>query len=330
MNIINPTPSPTCTDTDLVVECAVPLADKTWFKTGGIATFFCEPTTAQEFQQALEFAREFRAPIFVLGEGANVLISDEGFDGLVIRPYLMHTHHTVVDAHTAHVHTGAGTSMHDLILYCLEHNLLGLEEFSGIPGTVGGSLYINLHYFEFLLEQFLVTADIIDRATGTVSTVTPDWFCFGYNQSKLQEHNHYVVNATFKLRRGTDLETAYAEGRRIEIIRHRKSRYPAANTCGSFFRNFLPHEVTLESNGKKMIYVAYYLDKIGVKGTLLFGDAVVSYQHANMLVNRGKATSSDLITLARMMQELVLKQFGIVPRPECLLIGFDEYPLLKP
>lgn len=313
----------------LVITHNVSLADKNWFRTGGPARFFCEPTTAAEFQHALAYAHEHNLALFVLGEGANVLISDAGFNGLVIHPKLTTITHTPIDALHAHVTAGAGTSIHDLIVYCLDHNLVGLEEFSGIPGTLGGSIYINLHYFEFLLSHFLINATIINRETGQVQMVAPEWFGFGYNTSKLQEHTWYVVDATLKVRSVDAIETAYAKGRRTEIIRHRKSRYPAQNTCGSFFRNFHADEVTLESNGKKMIYVAYYLDKIGVKGALTSGDAIVSYQHANMLVNRGNATSSDLINLARTMQELVLKEFGIIPRPECLLIGFDEYPLLK-
>ena len=82
------------------------------------------------------------------------------------------------------------------------------------------------------------------------------------------------------------------------------------------------------SNNKKIIYVAYYLDKIGVKGHLRVGDAIVSHQHANMIVNQGNATSTDIITLARTMQELVQKEFGIIPQPECRLIGFKKNPLL--
>src|SRR5690606_7761801 len=101
-----------------------------------------------------------------------------------------------------------------------------------------------------------------------------------------------------------------------------------ANTCGSFFRNFLPHEVTLEIHDKKIIFVAYYLDKIGIKGSLQKGGALVSRQHANMIVNTGNATSSDVIAIALEMQKLVYEQFGIIPQPECQLVGFKEYPLL--
>jgi UDP-N-acetylmuramate dehydrogenase len=254
-------------------------------------------------------------------------MSDEGFEGLVVQPNLNEIQ-ILSSPDQVLVKAGAGASMHDLILFCLENSIIGLEEFSGIPGTVGGSLYINLHYYEFLLEQFLLSATVLNKKTNQHSIVTPDWFAFGYNKSKLQEEQYYLLDATFILKKATDLETAFARGRRKEIIRHREKRYPSKNTCGSFFRNFLDHEVTLMSNNKKIIYVAYYLDKIGVKGHLRVGDAIVSHQHANMIVNQGNATSTDIITLARTMQELVQKEFGIIPQPECRLIGFKKNPLL--
>lgn len=289
---------------------------------------YAEPKTAQEFAAALAYAQQHNLPLFVLGQGANILISDEGFDGLVIRPQLTDTAITEIDAGNILLTAGAGTTMADLITYCLSNNITGLEEFSGIPGTVGGSVYINLHYYEFLLEQFLVSARIIHKTTGEIQTVDRAWFNFGYDESTLMHEEYFLVDATFALKKVTKIEAAYARGRSVEIIRHRVKRYPATHTCGSFFRNFHDHEVTLMSNNKKMIYIAYYLDKIGVKGQLAVGDAIVSYQHANMLVNRGNATSTDIIMLVRTMQELVKKEFGIVPQPECRLIGFKEYPLL--
>ncbi len=312
-----------------LIQENIPLKDKNWFQTGGPARYFAEPTNAQEFAQALDFARTQQLPIFVLGQGANILISDEGFDGLVIRPQLTQITHVIHNDEVL-VHAGAGVTMDALIEYCLTHNILGLEEFSGIPGTVGGSVYINLHYFQFLLEQFLLDAQVINHLDSTVKNVTPAWFNFGYNQSTLLAQEYYLISATFRLKKATDLEVAFARGRRVEIIRHRAARYPNKNTCGSFFRNFYPEEVAefIAGTDKKLIFVAYYLDKIGVKGVLSVGDAVVSHQHANMLVNKGNATSTDLITLARTMQELVQKQFGIVPQPECQLVGFKECPLL--
>lgn len=310
------------------IQTNVSLKDKNWFKTGGKAAYYSEPTTIDEFQLSLAFAGQFGLPIFVLGEGANILISDDGFEGLVIRPALKNISITEQNDNYALVKAGAGVRFDDLIEYCLGNNLIGLEDFSGIPGTVGGSVFINIHYFEFLLSSFLTSATIICKKTGTTQTVTPEWFNFGYDYSSLHSEDFYLVDATFKLNCTDSLNASFARGRRVEIIKHRLRRYPNAGTCGSFFRNFHDHEVTLINNGKKVIFVAYYLDKVGVKGALKCGDASVSYQHANMLVNNGQASTGDIINIARTMQEKVQAEFGITPQAECVLVGFKEYPLL--
>ena len=313
----------------LLITANEPLAQKNWFGTGGPARFYCEPTNAQQFQEAIVYASTHSLDLFILGQGANILISDEGFDGLVIRPMLTAITTVSTTQNSALVKADAGVTMPNLIDYCLNNNLLGLEEFSGIPGTVGGSVYINLHYFEFLLANFLVSAQVLHKKTGILEVVDAQWFNFGYNDSQLHKKDYFLVNATFKLNCATDEQTAFAKGRKTEIIRHRAHRYPQVRTCGSFFRNFFPDEVTLEVDNKKIIFVAYYLDKIGVKGTLRSGNAIVSPQHANMIVNLGSATSTDIITLAREMQKLVQEKFGILPQAECQLIGFKKHPLLR-
>jgi UDP-N-acetylmuramate dehydrogenase len=304
------------------------LKDKNWFKTGGHARFFCAPTTPTEMKEACLWANEHKQPRYILGEGSNILISDEGFDGLIIQPKITSIEQTNQINDTVYVTIGSGLSMDNAIQWCLLHSIIGLEEFSGIPGTIGGSVYINLHYYQFLLEHFLHSAQVMDVHTGITQTVQKEWFNFGYNQSTLQQKHHILLNATFILKKVSDIEIAYAQGRRAEIIRHRIARYPNKNTCGSFFRNFHDDEVTIINNGKKMIYVAYYLDKIGVKGSLHVGDAIVSYQHANMIVNKGNATSTDIIELARCMQKKVYDCFEIIPQPECQFVGFNYNPLL--
>ncbi len=318
----------------LCVQENISLADKNWFGTGGPARFFAEPRDEAELQDLLCWATACSLPLFILGSGANVLISDQGFDGLVLR-YAFKTiglpsKPDFFDPSTSKVllEVGAGITIDELITWCLDNNFLGLEEFSGIPGTVGGSVFINLHYFEFLLSQFLVRARVMDTRNGQIHEVSVDWFNFGYNESKLQEQNFILLTATFALNEAKEAQIAYARGRRAEIIRHRQKRYPSQKTCGSFFRNFLTSEVGLEINGQKMIYVAYYLDKIGVKGALRIGGAVVSYQHANMLINEGHATSTDIVMLARTMQQMAYEAFKIILKAECRLIGFEEYPLL--
>ncbi len=310
----------------LIIQENVSLADKNTFRTGGNARFYCTPTTAEQFAQALQFAANKNLEIFVLGGGANILVSDQGFSGLVIHPALTDIATHDLDETTALVKAGAGTSIDNLIQYCLAHNILGLEEFSGIPGNVGGAVYINLHYYEFLLEQFLVSATLINKKTGAIVTVDTAWFNFGYDQSKLQEKDFFVIDATFKLKKSDTITIAHARGRYQEIVRHRHRRYPYENTCGSFFRNFYPEEVA--HTEKKLIYVAYYLDKLGIKGELSVGGAIISHQHANMIVNHKNGTSADILGLTLMMQQLVNDEFGMKPQPECQLLGFDTNPFL--
>lgn len=336
---------------NMTIEQNVSLNDKNWFQTGGAAKFYAEPKSENDFAKCISFANKNNLEIFVLGLGANVLISDDGFDGLVIRPALKEI---VIEnlngltkdfiscqardknsqnkpvQETAIVTAGAGATLDQLINFCFDNNIIGLEEFSGIPGTVGGSVYINVHYFKYFLSDFLESAKVINAKTGNVKTVDKSWFNFGYDSSQLLNKNEFLVNATFCFKKASDLETAYARGRHTEIVRHRVSRYPATHTCGSFFRNFHDNEVTqtIAGTNNKLIFIAYYFDKLGIKGELKVGDAVVSHKHANMLVNNGNATSTDIINLARKMQELVKENFGIIPQAECQLVGFKQYPLL--
>lgn len=312
----------------MIIQNHIPLADKTWFNTGGNAHFFTQPTTPEDFCNALMFAQRHNLETFILGKGANILVSDNGFNGMVIQPQLSNITILPSNASTLYVKAGAGVCIQDLITHCLNHNLIGLEEFSGIPGTVGGSVYINIHYFEFLLSQFLVKASVIHKKTGKLHSVDNRWFRFGYDQSKLQEGSYYLVDATFKLTQANATQAAYAQGRRDEIIRHRTRRYPTKNTCGSFFRNFTKEELRSMNPKHSLPYVAYYLDLLGIKGKLRRGGAHVSAQHANMIVTNETGTSADVIAVARNMQEQMLDTFGLLPQPECQLIGFDHHPLL--
>lgn len=306
------------------IQQNIPLKNKNWFQTGGNARFYCEPENEIDFQEALNPAKENNLDLFVLGSGANILISDNGFDGLVIKPKL-----NKIQINQDLVTAQAGVAIEELINYSLENNLAGLEEFAGIPGTVGGSVFINIHYFNYLLSDFLIYAKIINKKTNQIKTVKKDWFNFGYDKSKLFDKEYFLVSATFQLKKVNDIEIAYAKGKRDERVKQRNNRYPTSNTCGSFFRNFHENEVNLKINNKPMTFVAYYLDKLGVKGNLSVGNACVSYKHANMIVTKNGATTSDVIKLAQKMQELVFQNFGVIPQPECQLVGFDKYPLLK-
>ncbi len=316
---------------DLSIASNVPLADKNWFATGGFAEFFVEPKTIEQMHNALLWAQSHKQSVTVLGKGANVLISDAGVSGLVIRLALC----DIVVLHESEssvlVTVGAGYDMGDLIKWCFDNGFIGLHEFSGIPSSVGGAVYINLHFFHFLIDQFIVKATVID-CYGLVFTVDREWFNFSYDYSKLHEKIYYLCDVTFRLKKVDQLKIAYERGRADEIKRYRAYRYPSKNTCGSFFRNFLPSEVCLEVGGKKAIWVAYYLDQVGVKGSVSYGGAMVSHQHANMIVTDTSKNpkSQDIIECALECQKRVFEKYAIIPKPECQFIGFQESsPLLE-
>jgi UDP-N-acetylmuramate dehydrogenase len=310
----------------MYVKKNIPLSLKNWFSTGGKAAYFINITTIEDLKKALFFAQQNNIPFIILGQGANILVSDKGFPGLIIGQE--HFNKVTIDHKSEEITAQAGASLDSVITQALHHNLIGLEVFSGIPGTIGGSIFINVHYFEDFLGNFLKKALILDINSQTTFEVSRDWFNFGYNQSKLHQKQHILLSATFSsLKKSSELDTAYARGKRDEIIRQRNRRYPNSRTCGSFFRNFFPDEVT-EINGQKITSIAYYLDKVGVKGVLKEGNVSVSHQHANMIVTKPGASSQDVVNLAKKMQTLVYKNFGIVPQPECQFIGFKECPLL--
>jgi UDP-N-acetylmuramate dehydrogenase len=314
----------------LFIQKNIPLNDKNWFKVGGPAEFFAEIKNNENLHEAIEFAKMYSLQITILGSGANVLISDEGIRGLVIHINMQDIVILEKTDEYAYVEVGAGLRIEDLINWGIDNQLLGLEEFSGIPSSVGGALYINLHYFKFLIQDFLMNATIFNIETNKIEKVTTEWFEYKYDYSKIFEKKYIILSGIFKLKISTELESMYAMGRSHEIIRHRKQRYPYEYTCGSFFQNFAENEVSLVSDtGKKIIFAAYYLDQVGVKGVLKIGGAMVSHKHANMIVSSSNAKALDIIEVAKTMQEKVLNQFDILLRPECELLGFDKYPLHK-
>jgi UDP-N-acetylmuramate dehydrogenase len=308
------------------IQKNIPLKNKNWFKTGGNAKFFCQPTSSKDFQAAIAFAKENNLETFILGQGANILISDDGFDGLVINP---NNTKITIDAENEQITSGAGVDIKDLINKALDNNLIGLEDFSGIPANVGGACYMNIHYFNNFFSDFVVKSRILNLETNKIESVSESWFDFGYDVSRFQEKTHYLVNVTFQLKKGTPEEAAYAKGRRDEIIRQRDRRYPQKNTCGCFFRNFEKEEFKKDTSDKNLPYVAYYLDALGIKGKLAHENAYVSEKHVNMIITKEGATSDDVIQLSRKMQKLVFDAYGMLPQPECQLVGFKEYPLIK-
>jgi UDP-N-acetylmuramate dehydrogenase len=288
------------------------LAPYTTFRIGGPADLFYEARDADELVRAIRAARQLEVPYFLLGLGANILIGDRGFRGLVIRNRARH----VKVLAESRIWAESGVIVYpDLIELAVESGFSGLEHYVGIPSTVGGALWQNLHFLSpaptrertLFIEEITQSAEILTEK-GKRKTVGVDYFQFGYDDSILHHRRDVVLSATFQLQPG-----APAEMRKImqENLRWRSERHPALErepSAGSIFK-----KITGIGAGR-------LIDECGLKGTRI-GGAVVSPLHANILVNSGGATAADVRALIAHIQRVVERHTGHHLEPEIGFIG---------
>jgi UDP-N-acetylmuramate dehydrogenase len=289
----------------------VPLAPFTTFKIGGPADLFYEATTADELAGAVLAARDAGVPWFVLGLGANILVGDKGFRGLVIRNQAKHF--AFRDDGSLRVESGA--VMADLIMEAVERGWSGLEHYVGIPSTVGGAIWQNLHFLSpaperertmFIAEVF-ESCEILTEQ-GERRTVGPDYVQFGYDDTVFHHRRDVVLATTFALARG-DVGVMH----RIlqENLSWRGARHPwlaIHPSAGSIFKK-------IEGVGAGRL-----VDQCGLKGHR-HGGAQISHIHANIMVNLGKATAKDVRELIAIAQKCVEEKFGQKLEPEIGFIG---------
>ena len=309
----------------------VSLKPYSWFGTDGIARYFVNLKNNKEFIETVSWAKQNNIKISILGLGANILISDENNELCIVKMFGENKSYEYLDEQTGILTVDAGFDFQEIILYAIATaHLFGLEEFSGIPSSVGAAIYINLHYYDFFIAQYIHSVQIYDTETNTIFTANQQWCAFGYDESTIKKNKRYIIlSVSFILKRGTIFDSWYAQGRRVEIIRHRQNRYPHTYTCGCFFKNFNTTNPFLikRANGKPITAASYYLDQANARAVCQHGNAHVSWQHANMIVHTGSATSADIISVARKMQKIVYQKYGLLLEPECELLGFQQYPL---
>jgi UDP-N-acetylmuramate dehydrogenase len=287
----------------------VPLAPFTTFRIGGPADLFYRARTADDLAAAVMAARELGVPHFLLGTGANVLVSDQGFRGLVIRSEVG----GVEFRDDGRVRAGAGVRMYrELIPATLERGLGGLHHFVGIPSTVGGAIWQNLHFLSpdrshmVYLAEVLESADVL--ADGERRTVGRDYFRFGYDYSILHDRDDVVLAATFALASAPDdvLRRVVRENLAWRDERHPDLwLYPCA---GSIFRK-------IEGVGAGRL-----IDECGLKGHI-HGNAQIFHKHANIIVNLGGATAADVRALIDLARDAVQRRFGHELVPEIVFLG---------
>lgn len=199
----------------------IALAPYATFKIGGPARYFCEVSSPEELKEALSFANERHYAVFILGGGSNILVSDEGFDGLVVRfvnptPDSLFTVEREDDEQVT-ISVPAGVHWDDLVVYAVEHNLYDIEHLSGIPGTVGGAVVANIGAYGAQLSDVLINVEMIDRKDSDfeIKVLTNNECAFAYHDSIFSKaHERYIIlRATFMLAKHTTVHTKYIDNR---------------------------------------------------------------------------------------------------------------------
>lgn len=316
----------------------IPLAPYTIFKIGGKARFFVEIKSSNELIEALNFARAENVPFFILGAGSNVLISDKGFDGLVIH---------IVDGESKvsgqRLVVGAGVMMASAVSASVKASLSGFEWGIGIPGTIGGSIRGNAGCFGGEMAQVLESVRVLEVKTQnakrktTTQNLKPfelnNKECqFDYRDSIFKRHPEWVIlSAELKLKKG---DKAEIQKKIIEYTRHRAKTQDIGVKCaGCIFKNVswsdMPSKRDLLSKfpdfkkfkKKENIPAGFLIDSSGLKGKRL-GGAYISPKHANYFVNDGAAKAEDIVKLISLAKNTVKKNYGIELEEEIQYVGF--------
>ena len=302
----------------------IPLASFTTFKIGGSARYFTTAVSPEEIMSALTYAKAHDLGVFVLGGGSNVLFSDEGFDGLVIK--LENKDIAVSDTS---ITAGSGATLASVIDAAIEHGLAGMELMAGIPGTVGGAVRGNAGAFGVEMRSLVTEVTFLDTKTLEMKTIAREGCEFAYRQSVFKRHpNFLVLSVVLTLRNGDASEI-----RRVaeETIAKREAKHPQNIACaGSFFMNptvtdkrlldeFF-HDTGVEAR-MNVLPAGWIIDHAGLRGKKI-GGAQVSVIHPNYIINTGTATAEDILILSSVVKQRVRTQCGIQLKEEVQMVGF--------
>jgi UDP-N-acetylmuramate dehydrogenase len=276
------------------LEQNVPLSSYTTFGIGGEADLFFRATRPEELIFAVRTAQKLRLRFFVLGGGSNVLASDSGFRGLVIRNQCQEV---LTDQNQITCQSGAVLS--DVVSSASESSLSGLEFAAGIPGTVGGAVRGNAGAFGSSVGDVLTKAVVLTQ-NGGIEEVGRDFFRFAYRESRLKRSPDVLLSAIFELERRNREEI---EERVARNLKKREESLPGQEkSAGCFFKNVITPD--------RRIPAGFLLDRIGAK-EMREGDAQVFAKHADILINAGRARAADVRKLAQRLKKKVKEKFDI-------------------
>lgn len=286
----------------IAIQEQVPLAPLISFKVGGPARFFCEPATAEEFSEALAWAKGRGLPAFILGKGTNLVFSDAGYAGLVLytgRSF----HHIEWDGPS--VRAQAGALLHTVVTQSVNKGFAGIQNLAGIPGTMGGGVYINAGAFGQELKE-VVTSVKSTTMDGRLMVRSNAECGFSYRHSNFFGLGEIILETTLELK-AADTDALKAEMR--ETLRKRKDKQPLhLPNAGSMFKR---------PPGQ---FAGVLIEQAGLKGFRM-GGAMISDKHANFTVNAGGALAQDIFDLTEEVIARVRAHSGTTLEREVIFIG---------
>ena len=288
-------------DNNIDIKENVCLKELTTFKIGGNAEFFAEVKTTDEVAFSVCKAKEYNLPLFVLGKGSNLLVSDNGIKGLTLYTGGL----DFVRFEGEKVICGAGLHLQKLCTLALKEELSGLEFAFGIPGSVGGAVYMNAGAYGGEIADCVLWAKCIDINGNTV-TLDKNQMELGYRTSIFKHHNLIITEVAFKLHKG---EKAAINAKMNDFMGRRRDKQPLEfPSAGSTFKRPEGH------------FAGGLIEKNGLKGKSV-GGAKVSEKHAGFIINYNNATSDDVKTLIREIQTIVSKNDGVDLETEVIFVG---------
>ncbi len=290
-----------------------PMAGHSTFRVGGPADCYIRPSTVQDVIQVREAAAECELPVFVLGGGANILVSDSGIRGIVLDMSGLNTLHVERQTETTDPETsilfatGSGLPVSDASAAAADNSLAGLDFIYSMPGTVGGAVWMNARCYGSSIAEILSYVDYIDEQQQFHRYLPQpeDW---EYKVSPFQNRSTVILEVGFSLRPG-NRDELWSTMNEIRSDRERKGHF-SAPCAGSVFKN---NRLFGAPSGQ-------IIDSIGMRGRSI-GGAHISDLHANIIVNSGSATARDIKALMDLIQQDVYTQRGILLEPEVLLVG---------
>jgi UDP-N-acetylmuramate dehydrogenase len=304
----------------LNIKQNLPLSDFTTLKIGGPAKFFVEVKNEEELIEALKFAQEKNIQYLIIGGGSNLLVSDSGFDGLIIKNNL-----TSITQEESFIHVQAGTTLQELVDSSNDHQLSGLQKLTGIPGTVGGAIYGNAGAYGQTISDHLKEVVTLNPKTFEKINLSKEECHFSYRDSGFKTNNLLILSVVFQLTQTK--EDLLKES--AEVLEKRLKKYKPGVLCpGSFFKNVLMEDLNEEQ--KKLIpedrdYYGkvpawFFLDEVGARNDQL-GQIKISDFHGNLFMNLGDGTAEDFYNLAKKYFDKVKEKFDIELEPEVQIIN---------